>query len=236
MDLEFIPVLYTPGHFGTWICWLINQHLRFPKYGQGPKNVDSRDIIIAADIGSLPSNFYYYNLSDWDTYYADIISPISTIDKNVNKFSFKFHPNHNFTNDDASLDVDGINKIFSYIGVKKTVITFVDTALVSEIKKRWEYLEDYDHGAADAEMFYRWQLDNIPNYDKINAEYLLLDAGKMLLGSIDEYKKLTDFIDEPPLDNFKELCKSHHDFAFYFMNSINKIAIELKNYNYKVGV
>lgn len=236
MDLEFIPVLYTPGHFGTWICWLINQHLRFPKYESSPKNRDSRDVIIAADIGSIESNFYCYNLSDWDAYYADVIHPIAANNKNLNKFSFKFHPSHNFRKDDKSLDVDGINKIFSYIGVKKTVITFVDNTLVNEIKKRWEYLEDYEYGAADAEMLYQWQLANIPNYNKINADYLLLDAGKMLLGSAEEYKKLTDFIDEPPLDNFKELSKLHYDFSFYFMNSINKIAMELKNYNYKVGV
>jgi len=234
VHLEFIPVLYNPGHFGTWISWLINQHLRFPKYSCCPAQ---RNLPVQADIWSEQGDFNYHkNLSDWDLYYSYVIDYQTKFYKNVSKFSFKFLPNQNFIKDDKSLDVDEINKIFSYIGVKKTVITFVDTTLLSEIKKRWEYLEDYEYGAIDAEMLYKWQLANIPNYDKINAEYLLLDVGKMLLGSVDEYKKLTDFIDEPPLDNFKELCKSHYDFAFYFMNSINKIAIELKNYNYKVGV
>ena len=233
MDLEFIPVLYTPGHFGTWICWLINQHLRFPKYKQLPQN---RDLTVQSDIELEYGNFTYHkNLADWNYYYSVIIDPVIKFDKNVSKFSFKFLPNQNFIKEDTSFDVVEVNKILSYIGVKKTVITLVDTTLVNEIKKRWEYLENYEYGAIDAEMNYQWQLDNIPNYDKINADYLLLDVGKMLLGSADEYKKLTDFIDEPQLDNFKELCESQYKFSFNF-NSIHKIAIELKNYNYKVGV
>ena len=229
MDLEFIPVLYTPGHFGTWISWLINQHLRFPKYECGPQ---SRDLPIQADIGSFDGEFFYHkNLSDWDTYYSTFIDPISKINKNVNKFSFKFLPNQNFRNyeicdhmNESSFEVDEVNKIFSYIGVKKTVITFVDTVLLTEIIKRWAYLENDPDAALWAENNYQWQRVNIPNYDKINADYLLLDVGKMLLGSTDEYKKLTEFIDEPPLDNFKELCKSHYNFSFNFMNSIHKIA------------
>jgi hypothetical protein len=137
VDLEFIPVLYTPGHFGTWISWLINQHSRFPKYPCGPQN---RNLSIQADIGSRNGEFNYYkNLLDWDAYYSSIIDPVIKLNHNVNKFSFKFLPNQNFRNDDNSLDANEINKIFSYIGVKKTVITFVDSTLVNEIKKRWEY-------------------------------------------------------------------------------------------------
>ena len=98
MDLEFIPVLYTPGHFGTWISWLINQHSSFPKYKQFPQ---TRDLTVQADIELEYGNFTYHkNLSDWDYYYSVIIDPVSKFDKNVNKFSFKFLPNQNFIKED----------------------------------------------------------------------------------------------------------------------------------------
>lgn len=233
MNLEFIPVLYAPGHFGTWICWLINQHQSFPKFESSPQN---RDLPIQADISLFKGAFRYQRkLSDWDTYYSNFVEPVVMTDDTVNKFSFKFRYNQNFykeiensATDTSNFDVYEVNKIFSYIGVRKTVITLVDTTLVNEIKKRWQYLEN-DLDDSSAEFQYRWQLDNIPNYSKINADYLLLDVGKMLLGSADEYKKLTDFIDEPPLTNFKELSKHHYNFSFNFMNSIHSVAVKNTN-------
>ena len=222
-QLEFIPVLYTPGHFGTWISWLINQHSKFPKYTCMTQN---RNLPVRADIWLPGADFYYHNnLTDWDTYYSTIIDPISKHNKNVSKFSFKFLPNQNFRNytandllNEPSFNVTDVNKIFSYIGVKKTVITLVDNTLVSEIKKRWQYLENDMEDDKGAEDNYQWQLNRILDYNMITADYLLLDVGKMLIGSMDEYKKLTEFIDEPPLDSFAELSKSYYDFAFNFIN------------------
>lgn len=224
MNLEFIPVLYAPGHFGTWVSWLINQHSRFPKFECSPQN---RDLPVQADIGSINSAFpYYKNLSDWDTYYLKCIDPVVRTSSNVNKFSFKFLHNQNFhknddDNDDFAtrLDLYEINRIFSYIGVKKTVIAIVDNTLKDQIKKRWQYLVN-DPDDTRAEYHYQWQLANISNYNNVIGSHLVLDVGKMLLGSIDEYKKLTEFIEEPPLDNFKDLSKSHYDFSFKFLDII----------------
>lgn len=213
MDLEFIPVIYTPGHFGTWVSWLINQHTRFPRYMCKPQR---RNLPIQVDIGCSLGDFYYYkNLSDWDRYYNDVIHKTIAVNKNISKFSFKFLPVSNFISDENIFEIDELNKIFAYIGVKKTVITLVDTTLLTEIKERWQYLEG--HSTLDvAEYNYQWQRSNITNYDKIQADCLLIDVGELLLGNEDEYKKLADFIGEPPLATFNEISKSYYNFSFAF--------------------
>lgn len=147
------------------------------------------------------------------------LSVMPRTNRNYSKSILKSFPNTNFrdyTND--RFDIKSFSEFINTMEIKKVVITYMDNIYATEMKERWEYLEQSVGVGNNDHHEYQLKLINSGIYDTLGIDYVLIDSGKMLAGDEEEYQKILAFIDEPPIPNFKELADEHYNLVMQYKN------------------
>lgn len=216
-------VLYEGGNGGTWLTWLVNHHKDFPKFNMNDnirKNITkSRDVCCAGADWHLEGitvddgqggSIKHLPLS-WEDYLKYTKEHI--VNKDHKHIAFKIIPNHSArTFNNKKVDTELLNNISQQVE-HKIIFCFVGELFNSEISRRWNILRKEKESTeeiknrliTDRRTSYNVEQDYAP----FTSDICIIDIGKIITGDMTEYEKLCDFIEQPKLNNFKQLADDY---------------------------
>lgn len=216
-------VLYDGGNSGTWLTWVINQHKDFPKFVMNDnirKNIArSRDVnCLGADwhleeitVNDGPGKSIKHLPLSWEDYLKYTKEHI--VNKNHKHIAFKIVPNHSARiNHYKEVDVELLNNISQQVE-HKIVFCFVGEIFNSEISRRWNILRKEKESVEEIKNSLTTDRRTPYNVERDYAPFTsgicIIDIGKIITGDMTEYEKLCDFIEQPKLNNFKQLADDY---------------------------
>lgn len=205
-------ILYEAGKSGTWLAWFINQHKNFPKYDY---KLQERKLNKQVDVACNGADWWPEN----ETFDQNRKDAFRLHSNNITstKDCIKVLPNHELR-DSLSQDVDKeLLRRYTH-KIDKVIIPIITDTMHDEFKQRWCVLlnekgENVDYDDIDIT---HWQNYNIRsgNYKNFDFDVYTVDIGKLVSGSEHEYTNLLSFIDEEPIENWKEIVYNYKEFAF----------------------
>ena len=221
-------VWHDTGWPGSWLLWFINQHNNFPKFNGKylykpikPGIGESLKYEFDEPLHWLCQGISLDTKESFENHLLNIVSKQLNIKlDSYNKIALKLKARHHPANayhyeqaDVVNKNVDVYKNIMMVSGEYEQLIskrlgdlTLDEEEDVRNIKIHKDYVAKKDN---DNNNIYFPYLSNIaPNY--------VVDIGKLLNGDRTEYMLLCNAIEEPMLDNWKELLEvSHKTFAKY---------------------
>lgn len=214
-------ILYQGGNAGTWLTWLINQHSDFPKFIKQDnirKNIKkSRDISCPGADWHLEDLIIYSgeeqifrNEISWEEYEKH--ANRHAVNLNYSKIAFKIIPNHDARLGNIELDKKLLKRIFHQTSCK-IILCSVSDVFNAEISNRWNILrkEKETIGQIKNSLTLDRRTINFKtdDYKDYATDIYSTDIGSLILGDKTEYENLCNFINQPPLENFKELADDY---------------------------
>jgi len=201
-------VLYEAGKSGTWLAWFINQHNNFPRYDYKEQN---RNLDKQVDIACNGADWWPENQSFKEN--RRLAKEIFSNNTNSTKDCIKILPNHNLFQQNSMYVNRSLLKKYTS-DIDKVIIPIVTDVLHDQFLERWKLLLKEKGSAIKNVEILNWQNNNFENYKNLGFEYHFLDIGKLISEDELEYKNLLSFINESPIDNWKELVYNYKKFAF----------------------
>ena len=229
-------VWYCAGLCGTWLSWLVNKHTNFPEFKYQKQR---RPLPFQADISCSGAD-WYLNIA-WQDKVKELARDRKDLryphamDNNYSKLCFKILPSYgsHCLNNDEEFDFELAKDIITQTNLKKVIIPVRNTELSDELNLRWEYIRLWDQyldkpdlttiKAVVKENLSKWTYDPMSwqnkqlddnVYEQLGLTVHTVDIGKLVNGNIEEYNKLAEFIDEPPLVDFPKYASDYKKFAF----------------------
>lgn len=216
-------VFYEAGMCGTWLAWFVNMHKNFPAAELNPEYYWNDGVL--SDYSSTGSNWtthldheneptynsdVHLNLEDQLQAHRDHGTRVSRPD--APKWCVKLLPDH-------AMCMCPREKLYEVLDqIDAAIVPYAENDFVKPLARRYEYLRpdwfqapEYSHELRIHDIRREAFLERLNDQGKVykivsnHVPYLPIDIGKLYCYNDEEYKKLVDFIDEEPLDNWKEL-------------------------------
>lgn len=212
--MKYFVTLYEAGSSGTWLCWLINQHLGFPKY---KKEIQQRNLVKQVDINVTGAD-WWYDEQDFETNRRKKYKKYSN-NLESTKDCFKVLPNHELRLNGQEPNTVLLKSLITNNNVKNIVMPYVNDEMYDAFRKRWSVLQkekgvDRHWEDIDMKSYMRMHMDCDTYKVQSDVNICYIDIGKLVMGNLKEYYKLLSFIEEEPLEDFKTITNDYREFAF----------------------
>lgn len=224
--METYGVPFIGGQHGTWLWWFINEHRNFINIDRLHKRTVLIDGTERVTDYAHPFSWFHpmldvacYSLPDWNVdhnkgieHWQEHVQRAFAYNYWTNvratKAAIKFFPHHNF----GDMDTEEIKYILHDCNCNKLVVPIVSDTMATEFNARFKIIRNSNKIISNDDV----RSSTFANISGI--AYHFLDIGKMLQKDEAEYNALLQFINEPPLENWKEYCDMVLDEVYSWIN------------------